>query len=239
MKKALSTLLAVLSLLSAYGQAPDTTSTVVGNKLNFEVPLVGVSRRDIIPTWSLVAFDEISGGWNYLRGAPGAMNPSGFYGDLSLIALRYRPWKDGNLFTVGLVCGLSVNRLNKGWSFADGGALISTPAQWEKTRSSYSEQSIGLQTGYVREFGDWKAGVFAVPSLAMNQLRNEYSIQGISGLRRQDNMNTAYGGFRMGLKAGIWYQNCGVSIAYKPVIGKNNGPVPQYNAFQLGISVRY
>ena len=86
MKKALSTLLAALSLLTAYGQAPDTTSTVVGNKLNFEVPLIGVSRRDIIPAWSLVAFDEISGGWNYLPGAPGAMNPSGFYGDLSLIA---------------------------------------------------------------------------------------------------------------------------------------------------------
>ncbi len=232
------TLLAVLSLLSAYGQEPDTTSTVVGSKPNFELPLFNITQQDVIPRWSIVAFDEISGGWNYMPGVPGAMKPSGLYGDMSLIALRYRPWKDGNLFTMGLLCSLSVNRLKKDWSFADGGALISTPAHWEKARSTYAEQSIGLQTGYVREFGDWKAGVFAVPSLTMAQLRNEYSIQGIPGLRRQDNMNTAYD-FRMGFKAGIWYQNCGVSIAYKPVIGKNNGPVPQYNAFQLGISVRY
>ena len=238
MRKTFLTLLAVLSLLSAYGQAPDTTSTVVGSKLNFELPLFNITQQDVIPRWSIVAFDEISGGWNYMPGVPGAMKPSGLYGDMSLIALRYRPWKDGNLFTMGLLCSLSVNRLKKDWSFADGGALISTPAHWEKARSTYAEQSIGLQTGYVREFGDWKAGVFAVPSLAMTQLRNEYSIQGIPGLRRQDNMDTAYG-FRMGFKAGIWYQNCGISVGYRPTFGKNNGPVPQYNAFQLGISVRY
>lgn len=238
MKKALLTLLAVLSLLSAYGQAPDTTSTVVGGKLNFELPLFNITQQDMIPRWSIVAFDEISGGWNYMPGAPGVMKPSGFYGDLSFLALRYRPWKDGNLFSMGLVFGLSMNRLKKGWSFADDGVLIPTPSGWEKTKSWFSEQSIGLQTGYVREFGDWKAGLFVVPSLAMIQLRNEYSIQGISGLKRQDNMNTAYD-FRMGFKAGIWYQNCGVSVGYRLVLGKNNGPVPQYNAFQLGISVRY
>ena len=43
----------------------------------------------------------------------------------------------------------------------------------------------------------------------------------------------------VGFKAGMWYHNIGVSVGYKPVIGKNLGQVPMYNSMQIGISVRY
>ena len=95
-----------------------------------------------------------------------------------------------------------------------------------------------ISTTYIREFGDWKAGVFVVASFGTTSLRNEYSIQGISGIKWQDNLNTN-NGFRLGFKAGVWYQDIGVSVAYNPVIGKNSGQVPMYNSMQIGISVRY
>ena len=56
--------------------------------------------------------------------------------------------------------------------------------------------------------------------------------------RRQDNLNSN-NGFRLGFKAGVWYHDIGVSVGYKPVIGKNLGQVPIYNSMQIGISVRY
>ena len=38
-------------------------------------------------------------------------------------------------------------------------------------------------------------------------------------------------GFRLGIKAGVWYQDIGVSVEYKPVIGKNLGQVPMYKFY--------
>ena len=109
---------------------------------------------------------------------------------------------------------------------------------WDNAKSTCSDNYIGLQIGYIREFGDWKAGAFVVPAFGTTSLRNEYSIQGISGIKRQDNLNTN-NGFRLGFKAGIWYQDIGVSVGYKPVIGKNSRQVPMYNSLQIGVSVRY
>lgn len=237
-KKVVLILVAGLMAMEAYAQAPDTTSTVVGKKLNFEVPIFGITKRDIKPTWSVVTFDEISGGFNYLMGVPGQLKPSGWYGDLSIIALRYRPWRDGNVFSAGLLGGVNVNRLQKGYSFANDGSIVPAPAMWYNAKSTYSDNYIGLQIGYIREFGDWKAGAFIVPAYGTTRVRNEYSIQGISGIRRQDNLNTN-NGFRLGFKAGVWYQLIGVSVGYNPVIGKNLGQVPMYNSLQIGVSVRY
>ena len=237
-KKVVLILVAGLIAMEAYAQAPDTTSTVVGRKLNFEVPIFGITKRDFKPTWSIVTFDEISGGFNYLMGVPGHLKPSGWYGDLSIIALRYRPWRDGNVFSAGLLGGVNVNRLQKGYSFGDDGSIVSTPAIWDNAKSIYSDNHVGLQIGYIREFGDWKAGAFVIPAFGTTSLRNEYSIQGISGIKRQENLNTN-NGFRLGFKAGVWYQDIGVSVGYNPVIGKNSGQVPMYNSLQIGVSVRY
>ena len=57
-------------------------------------------------------------------------------------------------------------------------------------------------------------------------------------IEQQDNLNTN-NGFRLGSGAGVWYQDIGLSVGYKPVIGKNLGRVPMYNSMQTGISVRY
>ena len=237
-KKVVLILVVGLIAIEASAQAPDTTSTVVGRKLNFEVPIFGITKRDLKPTWSIVTFDEISGGFNYLIGVHGHLKPSGWYGDLSIIALRYRPWRDGNVFSAGLLGGVNVNRLQNGYSFGDDGSIVTTPAIWDNAKSTYSDNHVGLQIGYIREFGDRKAGAFVIPALGTTSLRNEYSIQGISGIKRQDNLNTN-NGFRLGFKAGVWYQDIGVSMGYNPVIGKNSGQVPMYNSMQIGISVRY
>ena len=139
---------ATLENLKAYAQAPDTTSTVVGRKLNFEVPIFGITKRDFKPTWSIVTFDEISGGFNYLMGVPGQLKPSGVYGDLSIIALRYRPWRDGNVFYAGLLGGVNVNRLQKGYSFGDDGSIVTTPAIWDNAKSPVRITTLFCRLGF-------------------------------------------------------------------------------------------
>ena len=88
MKKAVLILVAGFMAMEAYAQAPDTMSTVVGRKLNFEAPVFGLSERDIKPAWSVVMLDEAAVGLNYMLGIPGEIKPAGIFADLSLVALR-------------------------------------------------------------------------------------------------------------------------------------------------------
>ena len=47
-KKVVLILVAGLIAMEAYAQAPDTTSTVVGRKLNFEVPIFWITQRALM-----------------------------------------------------------------------------------------------------------------------------------------------------------------------------------------------
>ena len=212
-KKAFLILVAGLTAIEVFAQAPDTVSTVVGRKLNFEVPVFGITTRAFKPTWSVVAFEELAG-------------------------LQYRPGRNENVISVGLLEDVNVNRLQKGYSFADDGSIIATPSNWCNASSTWSENLMGLQIGYIREFGDWKAGVFVIPGFGVTSLKNVYSIQDVSGISRQDNLNTN-SGFRLGFKAGVWYHDMGLSVGYKPAVGNSSKQVPTYNSVQVGISIRY
>ena len=238
MKHTITSLLAALLVVSAAAQNTDTTSTVVGKKLNFEAPLFGVSVRNLRPTWSVAAFDEATMGWNYFFGAPTQIKPSGLYAELSMLSLRYRPWRDENLFTVALLTGVNMHRAQSGFAFGNDGSIIPVPAGWANAKSYFYEEFVGLQMGYVREFGAWKGGLFVMPGYGTTQLRNTYILDGISGISHIDQLN-ANNGFRMGFKAGLWYQDLGVAVTYKPVIGGASATVPMYNSVSVGISVRY
>lgn len=238
MKKTALILLLAISAFAAHGQSADTTSTVVGRKLNFEMPLFGITKPDVRPTWSAITFEEATGGVNYMVGVPAGMNTYGYYAEISMVALHYRPWRDSNMFALELVFGASSNDLKKGYAFADDGSIAAVPKDWDRSESFYIEQTMSLQFGYVKEFGKWKTGVFAVPSCSFIQLGNEYHLQGVSGLRHQDYITTGYL-FRMGFKAGLWYDNLGFSVAYRPSFDKSTSTLPLYEGLQFGVSVRY
>ncbi len=235
-KKTILTLVTFLAALSVYGQ---TSSTVVEEKLNFEAPLFGLSKRDYKPKWTIMTFDELTGGYNHLMGTPDKLTPSGWNASISIISLRYRPWRDGNIFSVSWLLDVSQNYLQKGYAYADNGSILPTPPLWQNVeRSTYNSESFGLQIGYTKEFGDWKAGAFVIPTYENVHLINKYSLIGIDGIQHQDKLCN-YDNFRLGFKVGAWYQDFGLSLCYKPVIGSPSTTLPQYDALQLGFSVRF
>ncbi len=61
------------------------------------------------------SFREFYGNMCYK--APSQMNASGYYGELNLVELRYRPWRDGNLFSWGITTSVERHPLGKGFSF--------------------------------------------------------------------------------------------------------------------------
>lgn len=144
MKKVLSIVSAALVAITAAAQSPDTTSTVVGRKLNFEAPLFGLTMKNVKPKWSMIYFAGVRGGYSFRLDAPDEMNASGYFGELDLIEIRYRPWRDGNVFSCGLTYSIERHMLKKGYAFDNDGSFIPIPAGWLNNQSSSVEEIFPL-----------------------------------------------------------------------------------------------
>lgn len=251
--------MAVWTFLSAAAQ--DTTSTVVGKKLNFEAPLFGVSLKNEKPVWALTTFGEVSGGMTYCFDTPSQMKPVGYTAELSILELRYRPWRNGHLFTLGFSTSVQGNSLKKGWSWDENGRFTATPAHWLHAKSNWVDLRFNLPVGYVYERGDWKTGLWIVPGYGSTSLRNLYTLGtpmnlGGSGYgevspdspvvyvandgnRHLDQLNGNYG-FRLGLKAGVIWHNIGFTVGYD--FSRSVGPsnfTPRFDFVSAGVWVRH
>jgi len=262
MKKVLSIVSAALVAITAAAQSPDTTSTVVGRKLNFEAPLFGLTMKNVKPKWSMIYFAGVRGGYSLRFNVPDEMNASGYFGELDLIEIRYRPWRDGNVFSCGLTYSIERHMLKKGYAFDNDGSFIPIPAGWLNNQSSSVEEIFSLNLGYTREWGDWKAGFFLSPGFGQSDCINTYrpgKAMPASGLwygeapgegdkviyysDKPDRMHatlTGNYGLRLGIKAGIWYGNIGLTAGYN--FTKDVGPSSswkRYDSFNIGVTVRY
>ena len=271
MKKLFVATLAALAVLSAAAQTPGTESTVAGKKLNFEAPLFGVTVKNVKPQWSVVAFGEVNLGYSHALNVPEVYNtyeattatgekvevtggyiglrPGGICGDLSLVELRFRPWRNGNLFMMGLNLGFESHYLRNSALFNKD----NEPVYVKVTGASigvYSERFLSLELGYVHEAGDWSFGFQVLPGFGYSQYSNNYNTNlpflmkddlvlqlDAKYAQRQDNAIGALG-FRFGARASVWYRKFGAFVSYRPAnTGYRGGP--EYSTISAGLTIRY
>jgi hypothetical protein len=239
MKKVILTLMAIMTVLSAAAQ----------NKLNFEAPLFGVTKKNVNPTWSLVAFGEVKGGYSYRFDVPSQIDPNGGFAELNIVDLRYRPGRKGSVISLGLSQSLDVHFVNKANFFGPDGQFMPNPGGWLAGRAIAAERVVSLNFGYVQEFGDWKAGLFISPGAGHGILHNRYRAHYgpyedmpnytlVGTLRYRDNIYS-HNGWRMGISAGIWYRNIGLTAGWHMrniLEGIQSG---NQNVIHAGISIRY
>lgn len=269
MKKTLSTILAAAAVFSAAAQSPVASSNVNGRKLNFEAPLFGLTVKNVKPTWSLVAFPEADLGYSHALNVPKqyayaegttvtgetvsytqseiGLRPGGLRGDLSLLELRLRPWRDGNLFFWGLNLGIETHWLRDRCLF-DKNNLPVRAAYTGIARGSYSERFISLAVGYSREYGDWSFGVQLLPGWGYSLYRNAYRtyqpllasedlvlhLDGKFAIRQDNAIGSI--GFRFGARAAVWYRSFGAFVSVQP---GHTAKGPEYTTLSAGLSVRY
>lgn len=259
MKKILISL--VMSAATVWSAAAqDTTSTVIGKKLNFEAPLFGVSRKSARPVWSAVALGEVSCGISYRFNAPSRMKPAGYSTELSIMEFRWRPQRNGHLLTAGFSTEVRGHFLKKGWSWDENGGIVATPANRLKAQSALVEFLFNLPVGYVYERGAWKTSFWVVPGYGQTSLRNLYVLGtpvspdglGYGGApdgptiyvpdkdnRHLEELNGNFG-FRLGLKAGVSWNKIGFTVGYDfgHALGSNS-LVPRSGILSAGATVRY
>lgn len=259
MKRIILIISAALAVLSAAAQAPGTGSTVAGKKLNFEAPLFGLTVKNVKPQWSLVAFGEVNLGYSHAFHVPEyyytyegttvpiGLHSGGIYGAVSLLELRYRPWRNGNLFMLGLNGGFETRSLPRRTLFDDNNEPVRVAHVMGSFDAAYSERMLSLELGYVRESGDWSFGIQLQPGLGYSQYRNLYSttmvpvMDGLvlhGGGKSELHADTAITnvGFRFGAKAAVWYRKFGAFVSVRPG-GWSFGPA--YTTISTGLTIRY
>ena len=249
MKKVITMAAAVLMVVSAAAQ---------NTKLNFEAPLFGVTKKNVKPALSVVVFSEVSGGYSHRLNAPAEVRPSGHFMELNLVELRYRPWRNGNLFSWGLSYSMDFQPVLKGTMFSESGDFIPKPERWLSARATVAEQVTSLKIGYTREFGDWRASLFVSPGIGYGIRHNQYTLGTpfpkngtafepitedteviyLPGFRAWDSRSeNSYGnqGFRLGIQAGLWYRSFGLTAGWHL---RSIAPGNQ-NGVSVGVSIRY
>ena len=240
MKKVILTLVAVLAVFSAAAQ----------DKLNFEVPLFGVTKKNVNPTWSLVAFSEVKGGYSYRFDVPSQIDPNGGYIELNIADLRYRPGRKGSVLSLGLSQTLDFHFVGKAYYFGHDGQFIPHPSGWMAGRAIAAERVVSLNFGFVQEFGDWKAGLFISPGAGHGILHNRYyagvpigsgdesDYTLVGSLWHRDNIY-ARNGWRLGISAGLWYRNIGLTAGWHRRDLLEGMLVGNQNVVHAGISFMY
>lgn len=259
MKHLFTTLFAAMMVLSAAAQNSDVTSTVVGEKLNFEAPLFGLITKNIKPMWSIVGFGDGHLGYSYQFEGPSQINASGLHGEISILELRYRPWRGADVFTCGISAYFDRHNLKKGKIFEGslGETFIDAPDNYLEPKANTGERIISLNIGYIHEWGSLKAGIFVSPGYGNTIRKNTYKLSmpeisgpvstgvGIQGSRRASDVDrtdqfSGDDGFRLAVKAGIWYEGVGLVLGWR--FGGSVGSTanwPRRDAVILGIAVRY
>lgn len=272
MKKVLSVVLvALLVAITAAAQSRDTVSTVVGRKLNFEAPLFGVTVNTL-PKWSLVFLGDVSLGYSYAFNVPDAyheltwtlasgetrseyvpigLKSSGIYADLSVLELRYRPWKNGNMFTCGFTISTDSRDLQAQALFNRNHKPAFTTAYngTGRARGTYSEQAYSISLGYVHEKGNWSFGFNLLPGIGFSEYRNLYNDTYFNYTSGENvslshnggstdlfiDKSISFVGFRIGAKASVEYQHYGVFVSFRPTW---SDPLP-CTTLSVGITIRY
>ena len=261
MKQVFTTIAVALVVLSAAAQNPETESTVVGKKLNFEAPLFGVTAKHTQPAWTAVAFGELDFGGTYSLNTPKELKPLGLSMELSIIEFRYRPWRNGNIFTWGLSSSLQRSYLTSGIVFDEHGTIGLPPERWKDAKSWAVESVTYLPIGYVHEFGRCKAGLWVSPGFGSTIHQNSYLLgRAVSkeggilygpeptegdltyiyvGGPRHDERLIGNNGFRLNVKTGFWYENVGFTVGYTFRTLGSESTWPRYGTFNAGLSVRW
>lgn len=172
--------------------------------------------------------------YNYNFNAPAGMSNSGFGLDLSLLEMQWHGWKGGAI-TLGIFDFiLDWQYLQKGYRFTPGERYLITGVNDGRSKGIRPDVFFGFPVGFSQQFGkDFGISLVAVPGVGIHSYHNDYVLDGI---HHNDKMfpvqNRA--GFRLNLKAIIWYSDIGVIVRYQPLASKDLNTT----TLSVGIAIR-
>ena len=160
--------------------------------------------------------------YNYSFNAPAGLSNSGWGLDLSLFEMHWKGWKGGSL-TVGILDMMfDWQYLQKGFAFDGNGNIFNDLVR--EGKGHRSNVFFGFPLGFNQQFSkDFGISLQAVPGFDFYSYRNEYI--DVTNIKHKETLYPTKGrvGFRLNLKAVIWYSDFGVIVRYSPLANKDMG----------------
>lgn len=183
---------------------------------------IGDSKWEISPTFGFT--------YNYSFNAPTGLSNSGFGMDLSLLEMQWKGWDSGAVSVGILDMIFDWQYLLKGNAFTGTNGGITIAADGKGFRS---DTTFGFPVGINQQFGkDFGISLVAVPGIGFYSYKNTYNAMGV---HHEDILYPTKGrvGFRLHLKATIWYDDFGVIVRYQPLAS------PDMNTTLLSIGIAF
>ena len=212
MKRIIVSLLLAAACTCAFGQSiKDSLWDNEDKDLNMKI---GDSKWELSPTMGFT--------YNYTLDAPAGLNNSGFGVDISLFELQWKGWNSGSITLGFLDCIMDWQFLQKGFRFTPETApLMITGVNDGRSSGNRFDVSFGFPVGINQQFGrDLGISLIAVPGIGFYTYKNDYVSNGV---HHEDVLYPTSGriGFRLNLKATIWYGDFGVLVRYQPLASKD------------------
>lgn len=218
MRKFLTVLLAAAVCTAAMGQ--NIKDSIWGE---VQKPDFGDSKWDVGVTMSFM--------YNHTLGAPSGLSSSGFGMEIAPLEMQWKGWRGGAI-TLGILdMFFDWQYLVKGHSFADVHGTIVPALDGKGDRFDFS---LGFPVGLSQQFSSrFGISISAVPGIGIYRYKNEYIAL---GARHNDKFFPLEkrAGFRLNLKATLWYSDFGIVFRYQPLAS----PDLNTTMFSVGISLR-
>lgn len=168
---------------------------------------IGDSKWEVNPTFGFT--------YNYSFNAPAGLSNSGWGMDFSLFEMQWNGWKSGSI-TLGIFdFMIDFQFLQKGFAFD--GLTVGGIALANEGKGHRTDFTFGFPVGINQQFGkDFGISLLAVPGFGVYTYKNSYNA---NGFRHNDTLSPRNQrvGFRLDLKATIWYGDFGVLVRYQPL----------------------
>lgn len=156
--------------------------------------------------------------YNYNQTNVKGLNTSGFGLEIAPIVMSYQAWNGGS-FTIGLLdMFFDFQYLLNGNRFVAGATIIPI----DGAKGNLCDISFSVPVGINQQFNeDWGISLTAAAGIGIVNYHSTYTE---GDFRHTDSFHDTKNrvGFRLDLKANIWYQDLGLVVRYRPIAAKNN-----------------
>jgi len=158
--------------------------------------------------------------YNHGLNAPERVSPSGFGFEIMPIEMKWRGWKGGSLSIGILDMFFDWQYLQRGYGFTGAEGVILPAGEGKAHRF---DLTLGFPLGFNHQFArSFGISLSAVPGIGFYSYHNRFEQDGV--MHKETVYPTrSHVGFRLNLKATVWYHDMGVVLRYQPIASGDMG----------------
>ncbi|MBP5484203.1 MAG: hypothetical protein J6X99_08100 [Bacteroidales bacterium] len=180
--------------------------------------------------------------YNYNTNTPLHMSPSGFGIDLNTIEVQYHLSRTTTAALGLFDLLLDFRYLEKGYIFNEDGTVPEQVSVDGRAKAHYRDFTFSFPVSITQKFNSsWSMTLAVAPGIGLFSYNNNYvSPYGENSANHKDHFYPMNGrtGFRLDIKASVWFEDFGLTFRYRP-IGSKNDSLNKVQTFAFGLTFRY